>query len=138
VVFIRQIGNDVIQQLSTDPLRVHVAGFSSGGAMCARLGVEDSDFIASVACHNSGFQDLHKTLVGHRNLSAYFSIGILDDNALEAINSYYTALGQPTIMELPLNPSDLNQIPPIKNQLLLSLDSFNLEVSPVTILTEAN
>ncbi len=33
VKFIRQIGEDVIQQLSTDPKRVYVAGFSSGGGM---------------------------------------------------------------------------------------------------------
>jgi len=136
VTFIRQIGDDVIQQLSTDPMRIHVAGFSSGGAMCARLGVEASDFIASVACHNSGFQELHETLVGHRNLSAYFSIGTEDQNALEAINSYLTALGQPTIAELPLNPADLDQIPQIKSRILVTLDSFNLEATPVTTLID--
>lgn len=137
VKFIRQIGDDVIQQLTTDPLRVYVAGFSSGGGMCARLGVEASDLIAAVACHTSGLHELHETLVGHRNLSAYFSIGTRDDNALEVINSYLIALGQPTITELPLNPSDLDQIPQIKNQILLNLDSFNLEATPVTTLAGA-
>jgi poly(3-hydroxybutyrate) depolymerase len=43
VGFIRQVGGDVIQQLSIDPHRVFVAGFSSGGGMCARIGVEASD-----------------------------------------------------------------------------------------------
>jgi dienelactone hydrolase len=132
VKFIRQIGGDVIQQLSTDPLRVYVAGFSSGGGMCARIGVEASDVIAAVACHGSGFHELHETLVGNRNLSAYLSIGTLDDNALEAINSYLTDLGEPPIVELPLNPSALDQIPQIKTQVLLNLDSFNLEATPVT------
>ncbi|MGH8523909.1 MAG: alpha/beta hydrolase family esterase, partial [Gammaproteobacteria bacterium] len=137
VTFIRQIGDDVIQQLSTDPMHIHVAGFSSGGAMCARLGVEASDLIASVACHTSGFDEVHETLVGHRNLSAYFSIGTLDGKGLEAINSYLIALGQPTITELPLDPADLDQIPPIKNKILVTLDSFNLEAIPVTTLTGA-
>ena len=93
VKFIRQVGDDVIQQLSTDPKRVYVAGFSSGGGMCARLGVEASDFIAAVACHASGLDEVHETLVGHRNLSAYFSIGTQDDNGLEAINSYSDRFG---------------------------------------------
>ena len=78
VKFIRQIGGDVIQQLATDPHRVFVAGFSSGGGMCARLGVEASDLIAAVACHTSGLHQLHETLVGSRNLSAFFTIGTLD------------------------------------------------------------
>ena len=136
VKFIRQIGGDVIQQLATDPRRVYVAGFSSGGGMCARLGVEASDVIAAVACHTSGFRELHETLAGQRNLSAYFSLGTLDGNALEAINTYLIALGQPPIAELPLDPSDLDQIPQIKTQVLLNLDSFNLEAAPVTILSE--
>ncbi len=135
VKFIRRIGADVIQQLSTDPHRVYVAGFSSGGGMCARLGVEASDLIAAVACHGSGLHELHETLVGSRNLSAYFSIGTLDGNALEAINNYLIALGQPAIAEIPLNPSDLDQIPQIKTQVLLNLDSFNLEATPLTTVT---
>ena len=115
VKFIRQIGGDVIQRLSTDPFRVFLAGFSSGGAMCARVGVEASDVIAAVACHSSGLHELHETLVGQRDLSAYFSLGTLDDNALEAINSYLIALGQPPIAELPLNPSDLRPDPADQN-----------------------
>ncbi len=135
VQFIRQIGDDVIQQLLTDPKRLYAAGFSSGGGMCARLGVEASDLIAAVACHASGFDEVHETLVGHRNLSAYFSIGTKDDNALELMNSYFIALGQPTKRELPLDPAKLDQIPPIKNLILVTFDSFNLEATPVTTLT---
>ena len=137
VKFIRQIGDDVIQQLATDPRRIFVAGFSNGAGMCARLGVEASDLIAAVACHGGSLNEVHETLVGHRNLSAYFSVGTKDDPALEVINSYYTALGQQGISELPLNPSLLDQIPPIKNRLLLNLDSFNLEAGPVDITTGA-
>jgi hypothetical protein len=135
VKFIRQIGDDVIQQLSTDPRRLYAAGFSSGGGMCARLGVEASDLIAAVGCHASGLDEVHETLVGHRNLSAYFSMGTKDHNALELVNSYFSALGQPTIEELPLDPAELDQIPPIKNLILVTLDSFNLEATPVTTLT---
>jgi len=137
VKFIRQIRDDVIQHLATDPHRVHVAGFSSGGAMCARVGVEASDVIASVACHTSGFHELHETLVGRRNLSAFFSIGTRDGNGLDAINSYLIALGQPPITELPLTPSLLNAIPQIRNQVLLNLDSFNLDAAAVTTTTAA-
>ncbi|MGH8469193.1 MAG: hypothetical protein ACREVY_09510 [Gammaproteobacteria bacterium] len=63
--------------------------------MCVRLRVEASDVIAAVACHTSGLDEVHKTLVGHRNLSAYFSIGTLVGNGLEAINSFLIALGLP-------------------------------------------
>ena len=138
VKFIRQIGADVIQQLSTDPHRVFVAGFSSGGGMCARLGVEASDLIAAVACHSSGLHELHETLVGSRNLSAFFTLGTLDGNALDAVNAYLIALGQPPIAELPLDPSDLDRIPQIKTQVLLNLDSFNLEATPLTTVTGAD
>jgi predicted esterase len=135
VKFIRQIGGDVIQQLAVDPHRVFVAGFSSGGGMCARLGVEASDLIAAVACHTSGFHQLHETLVGARNLSAFFTLGTADGNALDAVNSYLLALGQPPLAELPLDPADLDQIPQIKSQVLLNLDSFNLEATPLTTVT---
>ncbi|MEO8258884.1 MAG: PHB depolymerase family esterase [Acidobacteriota bacterium] len=132
VQFIRQIGQDAIQQLQTDPRRVYVAGFSSGGAMCARLGIEASDVIAAVACHGSGFHELHKTLAGQRNPSIYLSLGTLDDNALTAINDYRIALGLMPIPSLPLNPADLHQIPQITTQILLNIDSFNLDPAQVT------
>ena len=133
-----EIGDDVIQPFSTDPKRVNVAGFSSGGGMFARLGVEASDFIAVVACHTSGLDEVHETLVGHRDLSAYFSIGTLDGNGLEAINSFLIALEMPTMkFELQVNPSNKDQIPQIKNRILVNLDSFNLEATPVTTLTGA-
>jgi dienelactone hydrolase len=135
VKFIRQIGGDLIQRLSTDPQRVYVAGFSSGGGMCARLGVELSDLIAAVACHNSGLREVHETLVGARNLSAFFAIGTKDGNGLEVVNAYLAALGRPPITELPLDPSDLDQLPPIKNQILVTLESFNLRAAPLTVVT---
>ena len=135
VKFIRQIGEDVIQRLPTDPRRVYVAGFSSGGAMCARLGVEASDVIAAVACHVSGFHELHETIAGHRNLSAYFSLGTLDGHALDAINEYRIALGLMPITSLPLDPADLHQIPQITTQISLNLDSFNLDPAQVTAST---
>lgn len=138
VKFIRQIGDDLVRRLATDPKRVYVAGFSSGGEMCARLGVELSALIAAVACHNSGFGQVHETLLGQRNLSAYFSIGTQDQNGLEVINAYLSALGRPTITELPLDPALLEQIPQIKTQILVNLDSLNLAAAPVSSSTGAN
>ena len=135
VKFIRQIGGDVIQRLSTDPHRVFVAGFSSGGGMCARIGVEASDLIAAVACHSSGLHQVHETLVGSRNLSAFFTLGTKDGNALGVINEYLIALGQPPITELPLTPSALERIPQIKNMISVNLDSFNLKIAPLTTTT---
>ena len=60
--------------------------------MCARLGVEASDLVAAVACHSSGLHQVHETLVGSRNLSAFFTIGTLDGNALDAVNAYLIAI----------------------------------------------
>ena len=138
VKFIRQIGADVIQQLAIDPHRIYAAGFSSGGGMCARLGVEASDLIAAVACHSSGLHQVHETFVGSRNLSAFFSLGTRDGNALEVINNYLLSLGRPPITELPLNPADLQRIPQIKSTILVNLDSFNLKATPVTALAGPN
>lgn len=135
VTFIRQISGDVIQQLSTDPHRVFVAGFSSGGGMCARLGVEASDLIAAVACHSSGLHQVHETFVGSRNLSAFSTLGTKDDNALRTVNAYLIALGRPPITELPLAPSALAQIPQITSMIAVNLDSFNLERTPLTTTT---
>jgi poly(3-hydroxybutyrate) depolymerase len=137
VKFIRQITDDVIQQLAADSHRVYVAGFSSGGAMCARLGVEASDVIAAVACHTSGFHELHETLAGQRNLSAFFTLGTRDQHALDAVNAYLVALGLPVIAELPLDPADLDRIPQIKSLVLLNLDSFNLDAAAITTSTGA-
>jgi dienelactone hydrolase len=136
VKFIRQIGEDVTQQLSTDPKRRYVAGFSSGGAMCARLGVELSDTIAAVACHGGLLDEVHETLIGHRNLSMYSSIGTLDENALEGINALEVALGQPLTIELPLAPSALNKISQLKSRLIVSLDSYNLSDTLVATVTD--
>jgi dienelactone hydrolase len=137
VKFVRQITADVIQQLPVDPLRVYVAGFSNGGALCSRLGVEASDIIAAVACHTSGFKELHKTIAGQRNLSAFFTLGTLDDNALGIVNDYLSHLGVPPITELPLDPADLDRIPQMKSQVLLNLDSFNLAATPIVTTTGA-
>jgi poly(3-hydroxybutyrate) depolymerase len=135
VTFIRQLGGHLIQQLATDPHRLYVAGFSSGGGMCARLGIELSDLVAAVACHNSGLREVHETLVGARNLSAFFTIGTLDGHGLDAVNAYLAAVGQPAIAELPLDPSALDQLPPIKNQILVTLESFHLQAAPLTVVT---
>ena len=128
VKFIRQIGGDVIQQLATDPHRVYVAGFSSGGGMCARLGVEASDLIAAVACHSSGLHQVHETLVGSRNLSAFFTLGTMDGNALGRHQQLPDRPGTASdrgaaARRLPT----LDQIPQIKTHDLINLDSFNLE-----------
>jgi poly(3-hydroxybutyrate) depolymerase len=135
VKFIRQIGGDLVQRLSIDPRRVFVAGFSSGGGMCARIGVEASDLVAAVACHSSGLHQVHETFVGSRNLSAFFTLGTKDQNALGVINAYLVASGQPPITELPLTPSELERIPQIKSMISVNLDSFNLSSAPLTTTT---
>jgi poly(3-hydroxybutyrate) depolymerase len=135
VKFIRQIGGDVMRRLSIDPHQVFVAGFSSGGGMCARIGVEASDVVAAVACHSSGLHQVHETFVGSRNLSAFFTLGTRDQNALGVINAYLIASGQPPIAELPLTPSALERIPQIKSMIAVNLDSFNLDGAPLTTTT---
>jgi poly(3-hydroxybutyrate) depolymerase len=133
VAFIRQITDDLRTHLAIDEKRVYVAGFSSGGQMCARLGVELSQVIAAVACHTGGLREVHKTLVGHRNLSAYFSLGTLDDNALEAINTYRATLGQQALDALPLDPAALKRLPYLNSHLLVTAESLNLEAIPMTV-----
>lgn len=136
VTFIRRIGGDVLQQLSTDPRRVFVAGFSSGGGMCARIGVEASDLIAAVACHSSALHQVHETFVGSRNLSAFFTLGTEDESVLRIINEYLIALGRTPITALPLTPSALEQIPQIKSLMSVHVDSFNLQSAPLATTTD--
>jgi predicted esterase len=138
VGFIRQIGGDLIQQLSADPHQLFVAGFSSGGGMCARLGVEASDLIAAVACHSSGLHQVHETRAGSRNLSAFFTLGTRDGNALGVINEYLIALGEAPITELPLAASALQRIPQMASMIAVNLDSFNLRSAPLTTTEELN
>ena len=91
-----------------------------------------------VACHSSGFHELHETLVGSpQSVRVFFYWYSEDRNALEVVNSYFVALGQMAISELPLDPSGLDQIPQIKTPVLVTLDSFNLEATPVTTVTGA-
>jgi hypothetical protein len=78
---------------------------------------------------------VHETLVGSRNLSAFFTLGAKDENALGVINEYLIALGQPPITELPLTPSALERIPQIKTMISVNLDSFNLASAPLTTTT---
>jgi poly(3-hydroxybutyrate) depolymerase len=138
VKFVRRIAADVIQHALVDPHRVFVAGFSNGGGLCARLGVEASDLIAAVACHTGGLKEVHETVAGRRNLSAFFTLGTRDGNALDFINDYLDHLGLPPIAELPLDPVLLDRIPQIKTQLLTNFDSFNLAATPIAATTGPN
>jgi hypothetical protein len=76
VKFIRQIGDDVLQQLATDPLRIFVAGFSSGGAMCTRVLVWRPRISSRRSPAIPQAFEVHETLVGQRNLCD-FSLGTL-------------------------------------------------------------
>jgi poly(3-hydroxybutyrate) depolymerase len=138
VKFVRRIAADVIQHALVDPHRVFVAGFSNGGGLCARLGVEASDLIAAVACHTGGLKEVHETVAGRRNLSAFFTLGTRDGNALDFINDYLDHLGLPPIAELPLDPVLLDRIPQIKTQLLTNFDSFDLAATPIAATTGPN
>lgn len=140
VEFIRRI---IVEDLSdgsdgllVDPKRIYVAGFSSGGGMCARLGVELSDLIAAVACHAGGISEVHETLVGHRNLSMLYSVGSKDGHALDEINALLTSLGLPPVMELPLAPAALNRVPLLSSRIDVLLESLDLEDTPVSIVTD--
>ena len=47
--FLRQMITTLIAQYNADPKRVFVAGFSSGGLMAERVGVELSDIVAAIS-----------------------------------------------------------------------------------------
>ena len=44
-----------------DAKRVYLSGFSNGGGMCARVGVEMSDVFAAVGCNAGGLDAVHPT-----------------------------------------------------------------------------
>jgi poly(3-hydroxybutyrate) depolymerase len=140
VEFIRRIIsedlNDGSDGLVVDPKRMYVAGFSSGGGMCARLGVELSELIAAVACHAGGIGEVHETLVGHRNLSMLYSIGSKDRNALDQINALRAGLGLPPVVELPLDPAALKRVPILSSHIDVTLESLDLAETPVSIVTD--
>jgi polyhydroxybutyrate depolymerase len=122
--------------LLVDPRRIYVAGFSSGGSMCARLGVDLSDLIAAVACHAGGINEVHETLAGHRNLSMLYTVGSKDGRALDEINALRAALGLPPVTELPLAPAALKKVPQLNSRIDVTLESLDLEASPISSVTD--
>jgi polyhydroxybutyrate depolymerase len=49
IAYLKYVINDLSQRFSVDPNRIYVTGFSSGGSMAFRAGIELSDLIAAIA-----------------------------------------------------------------------------------------
>jgi predicted esterase len=106
VRFVRLIIADVRTGLPIKRKRVYLAGFSNGGEMCGRIGVELSDLVAAVGCNAGGLDAVRPTIGGHRNIDMMITVGSLDENILALIQQ-----ADPTITEIPLDPRALATTP---------------------------
>ena len=65
-----------------------------------------------------------------------YSVGSKDDNALDEINALRASLGLPPVTELPLDPAALKQVPLLSSHIDVTLESLDLEETPVSIVTD--
>ena len=95
IAFLRQIITEIKSKLSVDEKRIYLVGFSAGGQMAFRCGVEMSDVLAAVIA-NAGTFFSDTTLVPFRNLPIAFQLGNEDDR-------YFTSPAPLSGLEYALN-----------------------------------
>ena len=90
--FLRSLIADVKRGLRIDSKRVFLSGFSNGGGMCARVGIEMSDVFAAVGCNAGGLDAVHPTTPGHPHVPMFVTVGNHDDRFVEALQRFDPAI----------------------------------------------
>jgi dienelactone hydrolase len=126
VAFLRDLARDIQAGLAIDERRTYIAGFSSGGEMCARIAVEASDVFAAAACNAGGLDTVRPTLAGHPNAPLLLAVGSLDDRVIARMQAV-----DPTVTEVPLDPAELEASPAISTVVRDLLCSVGLDDTPV-------
>lgn len=96
VKFLRQVITEMKQKFNVDNKRVYLVGFSNGGQMAFRCGVEMSDILAAVI-ENAASTATDTTAIPKRNLPIAFQLGNEDDRYFSSpapLSSFTTGLNQ--------------------------------------------
>ncbi|MDX6581900.1 MAG: polyhydroxybutyrate depolymerase [Solirubrobacterales bacterium] len=131
VSFLRGVAADVATQLPIDTRRIFLSGFSNGGEMCSRIGIEASDLFAAVGCNAGTLETVHRTTTGHPNIPMTLVIGTIDPKVLARIQAV-----DPSYREIPLDPGELQNTPVIRDIVPTVLTSLALADRPVDVVTK--
>lgn len=104
--FLRRMIGTIRGKLRINGRRIHLAGFSDGGQMCARVGIEMSDLVASVACHAGFLNDVYPVTPGNPYIPTMLSIGTLDDRLIGKLEQETNR----NIPRLPLGPRGIEAV----------------------------
>jgi dienelactone hydrolase len=104
VGFLRALIANTRSKLRIDARRVYVAGFSDGGQMCSRAGIQMSDVVAAVACNAGFLKDEHHPVLPNPNIPTLLAIGNRDEHILTRAQSV-----DPSLQEVPLDPPTLDR-----------------------------
>lgn len=121
VGFLRAVGDDIHDGLRIDAQRAYIAGFSSGGDMCARVAVEASDVFAAAACNAGGLGSIHPTTPGHPHAPVLFAVGNRDEGLIAAMAQF-----DPNVTEVPLDPAAMLANPALSGFVRDQLASYGL------------
>jgi len=119
---------DISTQLFVAPRRFHLAGFSNGAGMAARVAVQRPGVFASAAITGGGLSDVYDP---SRNPSLLFGVGTLDDRFLEVINR----VAEPDLTEIPLSWADVETVLP--GFLANHRDTFGMDPADVDVVEGA-
>lgn len=123
VGFLRAVAVDIASSARVDPRRVYLSGFSNGGAMCLRAALELTDRLAAAGCNAGALHAVHHVTAGQPHIPVVLTIGSLDDRFLTALHD---AGADPSLTELPMNASDLLQLPGVPSFVSTHTASFDL------------
>ena len=116
IKFLRQIISELNQRFNVANKRIHLAGFSNGGAMAFRCAVEMGDIFASIV-QSAGSYSVDTILTPVRDLPITFQLGNSDDGWF----------GSGVNAPLSLFDSLLNNVPKFQRLINVHVNSFNFE-----------
>jgi len=131
MAFLRGLAADIAVQLPIDLRRIFLSGFSNGGEMCGRIGIEASDLFAAVGCNAGTLDTVRHTTAGHPNIPMSLALGNIDPKVLARIQAV-----DPSYHEVPLDPAELQNTPVLKDLIPMTLDSLGLAHTPVDAVTK--
>lgn len=131
VRFLRGVAADVATELPIDLRRIFLSGFSNGGEMCSRIGIEASDLFAAVGCNAGTLDGVHRTTAGHPNIPMTLALGTIDPKILARIQAV-----DPSYSEVPLDPGELQNTPVIRDIVPATVGSLALADRPVDAVTK--
>jgi poly(3-hydroxybutyrate) depolymerase len=123
VGFLRKLIANTRSKLRIDARRIYIAGFSNGGQMCSRAGIQMSDIVAAVACNAGFLHEEHHPVLPNPNMPTLLAIGNRDYHILDIAKR-----ADPTLEEVPLDPATLDRV--MSDTFSITLASLQLVDQP--------